>query len=83
MLLSAIIGWATIGRGARRILVVGGSVGGILASLASLGGILTRLSKVSKWSPKDDPCLSSVSFQVEVGCVASFPQLVEHVDEGM
>ena len=69
-----------MGRGARRILVVGGSVGGILASL---GGILTRLSKVSKWSPKADPCLSSVNFQVKVGCVTSFPQLVEHVDEGM
>ena len=69
-----------MGRGVRRILVVGGSVGGILASL---GGILTRLSKVSKWSPKANPCLSSMSVQVKVGCVASFPQLVEHLDEGM
>ena len=69
-----------MGKGGWGILAIGGSLGGILTSL---GGILTRLTKVSKWSPKADPCLSSVSFQVEVGCVASFPQLVEHVDEGM
>ena len=72
-LLSAIVGWAAMGGGLRGILAMGGS----------LWGILTRLTRVSKWSPEADPCLSSMSVKVKVCCITSFPQLVKHVYEGV
>ena len=72
-LLSTLVGWAAMVRGLRGVLVMGGS----------LRWILARLARVSKWSPEPDPCLSSMSVQVKVGCITSFPQLVKHIYEGM
>ena len=42
-----------------------------------------RLTIEIKWSPEADPCLSSMSVQVKVGCMASFPQLVKYIYEGV
>ena len=54
---------------------------------ATMGGrlrrILKRLIKLTKLNPKAYPCLSSLSVQVEVGCKASFTQLVILSYKGM
>ena len=72
-LLSAVVGWAEIVRGLR----------GVLAMGESMMWVLARIARVSLGSPESYPCLSSMSIQVEVGCISSFPQLVEHIDEGV
>ena len=38
---------------------------------------------LTKWCPDVHPCLSSMCAQVEVSYVPHFPQLVEHVYEGV
>ena len=59
-LLPAIVGWAAMGRGLRRI-----------------------LKRLTKLNSKAYLCLSSLSVQVEVGCKASFAQLVVLSYKGM
>ena len=41
------------------------------------------MTKLTKLNPKAYPCLSSLSVQVEVGCKASFTQLVVLSYKGM